>query len=59
MQLRLPVISIGTAVLFGGFHLLLILDGFTPLYVARVTIAATIFSVAIPWLYLRTRHGFR
>ena len=55
----LPAISIGMAVLFGGFHLLLIFDGFTSLYVTRFTIAASIFGLLIPWLYLRTRYGFR
>ena len=58
---RIPfwMISLLTAVLFGGFHLTLALDGFTPLYVARFTVAASIFGLMIPWLYLRTRHGFR
>lgn len=34
----LRAISILMAVLFGGFHLTLALDGFTPIYVARFTI---------------------
>ncbi|WP_417809551.1 hypothetical protein [Thioclava sp.] len=58
-KMSLPVISVGMATLFGGFHLLLIFDGFTALYVARFTIAATLFGLAIPYLYLRTRYGFR
>lgn len=52
-------ISILMAVLFGGFHLTLALDGFTALYVARFTVAASIFGLVIPWLYLHRRHGFR
>ncbi|MBW4962181.1 hypothetical protein [Sulfitobacter sp. CW3] len=52
-------ISIMMGVLFGGFHLTLSLDGFLLPYVARFTIAASIFGLVIPWLYLRTRHGFR
>ncbi|UOA32795.1 hypothetical protein DSM110093_02599 [Sulfitobacter sp. DSM 110093] len=56
---RLRLISIGMAVMFGGFHLMLIFDGFTSLYVARFTIAAAIFGLVIPYLYLRTRYGFR
>lgn len=58
-KISLPTISVGMAVLFGGFHLLLIFDGFTRFYVTRFTIAATIFGLAIPWLYLRTHCGFR
>jgi len=58
-RMPLPAIATAMAVLFGGFHLLLIFDGFTPLYVTRFTIAAAIFGLAIPYLYLRSRHGFR
>ena len=58
-QIGLRAISIGMAVLFGGFHLLLVFDGFTSLYVARFTIAAAIFGLMVPWLYLRTKYGFR
>lgn len=57
--LSLRAISILMAVLFGGFHLTLALDGFTSLYVARFTVAATLFGLVVPWLYLRKRHGFR
>ncbi|NND17206.1 MAG: hypothetical protein HKN98_01370 [Silicimonas sp.] len=57
--LGLRTISLGMAVMFGGFHLMLIFDGFTSLYVTRFTIAASIFGLVIPWLYLRTRDGFR
>ena len=47
------------AALFGGFHLLLIFDGFTSYYVTRFTIAATLFGLLLPYFYLRTRYGFR
>ena len=58
---RMPLrgISILMAVLFGGFHLTLSLDGFTSLYVARFTAAASFFGLVIPWLFLRICHGFR
>ena len=52
-------ISVLMATLFGGFHLSLALDGFSPMYVTRFTIAASLFGLVIPWLYLRTRYGFR
>lgn len=60
-QARVPLraICILMAVMFGGFHLTLALDGFSPLYVARFTVAASIFGLVTPWLYLRTRYGFR
>ncbi|MEP3596645.1 hypothetical protein [Parvibaculum sp.] len=51
-KIGLGVISVGMAALFDGVHLLLILDEFTPLYVARFTIAATIFGFAIPYSLL-------
>lgn len=57
--IRLVAISLLMAVLFGGFHLMLAFDGFTATYVTRFTIAAAIFGLVIPWIYLRTRHGFR
>ena len=60
-EARVPLraICILMAVMFGGFHLTLALDGFSPLYVARFTVAASIFGLVTPWLYLRTRYGFR
>lgn len=57
--LSLRAIALLLAVLFGGFHLTLALDGALPLYVARFTIAATLFGLLVPYLYLRARHGFR
>ena len=57
--LSLPATSLLMAALFGGFHLTLALDGFSPFYVARFTLAATLFGLLAPVLYLRTRHGFR
>ncbi len=59
LRLGLKSIAIGLAVTFGGFHLLLALDGFSPFYVARFTLAATLFGFVAPWLYLRTANGFR
>jgi hypothetical protein len=58
-RLSLITISIGMAVLFGGFHLMLIFDGFTRLYVARFTLAGALLGMVVPYLYLRTRYGFR
>jgi len=52
-------IALILAALFGSIHLSLALDGFTPLYVARFTIAATVFGLCAPYLYLNVRHGFR
>lgn len=51
-------IAIGMALMFGGYHLTLSLDGFTALYVARFTAAATVFGLALPYIYLRVRSGF-
>ncbi|MEP3437932.1 MAG: YHYH protein [Hoeflea sp.] len=59
LKLRLMTISIGMGLMFGGFHLLLALDGFLPLYVARFTIAASLFGLVVPYMYLRLKHGFR
>ena len=56
---KLTTISIGMAVLFGGFHLMLVFDGFTPFYVARFTIGGALLGMIAPYLYLRTRSGFR
>ncbi|PIB24238.1 hypothetical protein BFP76_03170 [Amylibacter kogurei] len=58
-KFSIRTIAIAMAVAFGGFHLLLALDGFTPLYVARFTIGATAFGALLPYLYLRLRNGFR
>jgi hypothetical protein len=56
--LGLGVLSLGTAVAFGLFHLGLAFDGFIWLYVARFTLAATLFGALLPYLYLRVRSGF-
>ena len=58
-NLSIRSIAMGMALMFGGFHILLALDGFLPLYVARFTIAATLFGLIAPYLYLRLKHGFR
>lgn len=59
VQFSLKTIVIGLGLVFGGFHLLLALDGFIALYVARFTLAASLFGLVAPYLYLRTKHGFR
>ena len=46
------------AVLFGIFHLSLVLSGSDPFYVARYTIAASAYGFLIPWLILKVRNGF-
>ncbi|MCR8722983.1 hypothetical protein [Frigidibacter sp. ROC022] len=58
LQLPLRRIMGLTALLFGGFHLTLALNGDNPLYVARYALAATIFGAVVPWLLLRKRLGF-
>lgn len=58
-KFSIRTIAIGMGLMFGGFHILLALDGFLPLYVARFTIAATLFGLIAPYLYLRLKHGFR
>ncbi|SMX50899.1 hypothetical protein [Maliponia aquimaris] len=57
--LGIAVLSVGMAAAFGLFHLGLALDGFTSLYVARFTLAATFFGALLPYLYLHLRSGFR
>ncbi len=52
-------IAVGTALSFGGVHLLLAFDGFTALYVTRFTLSAFLFGAVLPYLYLRLRAGFR
>ncbi|MCR8725183.1 hypothetical protein [Frigidibacter sp. ROC022] len=52
-------IAIGMALAFGGFHLLLAFDGYTPTYVTRFTLSATAFGALLPYLYLRVNNGFR
>lgn len=59
MGYGLRAIALGMAIAFGGFHLLLAFDGYTPTYVTRFTLSATLFGALLPYLYLRTRNGFR
>ena len=59
LKFRLISIAIGLSLGFGGFHLLLALDGFAPFYVARFTLAACIFGLIAPYIYLRRQDGFR
>ena len=56
-KMSLPVISVGMAILFGGFQLLLIFDGLTALYVARFTIAATRDPISLSAHPLRISMG--
>ncbi len=58
-EFNVPAISIGMAGAFGLFHVGLAFDGFTWLYVARFTLAATVFGALLPYLYLHLRSGFR
>ena len=51
-------ITLAAALVFGGYHLTLYLDGFTPLYVARFTTAACLFGLVVPYIYLRLKNGF-
>lgn len=46
------------AVLFGGFHLSLALTDATDFYVARYTVAATLYGAIFPYMILRMRNGF-
>ncbi|WP_417807128.1 hypothetical protein [Thioclava sp.] len=55
----LLAITIGMAVAFGGFHLLLMFEGFTPVYVTRFTPSATALGALLPYLYLKVQAGFR
>lgn len=55
----LGAIAVAMALAFGGFHLLLVFDGFTPTYVTRFALSATVFGAVLPYLYLRARSGFR
>lgn len=51
-------ITLAAALVFGGYHLTLYLDGFTALYVARFTAAACLFGLVVPYIYLRLKNGF-
>ncbi|QEE34382.1 hypothetical protein FTO60_00865 [Octadecabacter sp. SW4] len=57
-NLRLGQIALLTAILFGGFHLTLALDGANPFYVLRYTVAATLFGAITPYQMLKMRNGF-
>ena len=59
LKFRLVTVAVGLSIIFGGFHLLLAFDGFSPFYVMRFTVAACIFGLIAPYLYLRFQHGFR
>jgi hypothetical protein len=57
-KLKLPMLSLVTAMLFGGFHLTLAIAYDNPLYVLRYAIAATMFGAIVPYLILKVRNGF-
>ncbi|MEO1176845.1 MAG: hypothetical protein AAFV87_06745 [Pseudomonadota bacterium] len=57
-NLRVGQIALLTAILFGGFHLTLALDGANPFYVLRYTIGATLFGAITPFQMLKMRNGF-
>lgn len=56
--LPLRQIALLTAALFGGFHLSLALSDNSAFYVARYTVASTLFGLLAPYLMLRVRSGF-
>ncbi|KKM88575.1 hypothetical protein LCGC14_1257320 [marine sediment metagenome] len=58
LKFRLITVSIGLSIVFGAFHLLLALDGFSPYYVIRFTAAASLFGLIAPYIYLRLQNGF-
>lgn len=51
-------IAVLTAILFGGFHLSLVLSDASPFYVLRYTVAATLFGAITPYQMLKMRNGF-
>lgn len=55
----LRVIAAGTALAFGGLHLMLAFAGFTALYVARFSLSAAVMGAVLPYLYLRCSRGLR
>ena len=57
-KLKPRQIAVVTAVVFGGFHLTLVLNGAHPFYVLRYTVGATLFGAVTPYLMLKMRNGF-
>jgi hypothetical protein len=58
MQISLPRIMAIVALMFGGFHLTLALNGDNPFYVLRYSVAAMIFGAFAPYILLKLRSGF-
>lgn len=58
LGLSLRTISLSVALMFGSFHLTLALAYDNPLYVARYSVAATLFGAIVPYLILKLRNGF-
>lgn len=58
LKLAISRIAVVTAILFGGFHLTLALEGANPFYVERYTIAAMLFGALTPYLLIKMRNGF-
>ena len=56
-SLSLLKISLLTAAMFGGTHVLLIFGDVPVLYVARFMVSASLFGLLFPYLILRVRHG--
>ena len=57
-KFSLRAISLWSAVLFGGIHLLMVLDGSSPAYVAIFTASAVAAGLLFPYLMLRIKNGF-
>jgi hypothetical protein len=56
-QCSIRTMSVCSAALFGGTHLLLAFGGVPLGYVIRFTVVATLFGLAFPYLILRVRNG--
>ncbi|MGP6085383.1 hypothetical protein [Antarctobacter jejuensis] len=58
MKVGLGRMTVLIAGLFGGFHLSLALTGASDFYVARYTVAATLYGMVFPYLILHRRNGY-
>lgn len=58
LKIGLARMTLLIAALFGGFHLSLALTEATDFYVARYTVAATLYGLVFPYLILHKRNGF-
>ena len=57
-ELPLKRIALWSAALFGGIHLLLVLNGSSLAYTSFFTASATVAGFIFPYLMLRVRNGF-